>query len=142
MGSLNQIFLMGNVTRDPQVRQLNNNQPVATIGLAVNRHYKDSDGTDREETCFVDCTAFGKLADLVAKYVRKGKPLLVQGRLKFDSWDDPAGQRRTRYSVVIEQLQFTGSRQDESHAVAGGSGSEPNRATTTAPAIEQSEIPF
>ena len=147
MASLNQVFLMGNVTRDPQTRAGANNQNVVNFGLAVNRHFKDADGNDREDTCFVDCAAFGRQADVLAKYLRKGTPLLVQGRLKFDAWDDPAGARRTRHSVVVEHFQFLGGRDgfgngsgaDAFQTSAGGR--ESNR-PADATKFDQSEIPF
>ena len=143
MASLNQVFLMGNVTRDPQTRAGANSQNVVNFGLAINRHFKDADGNDREDTCFVDCAAFGRHADVLAKYLRKGKPLLVQGRLKFDAWDDPAGARRTRHTVIVEHFQFTGSREgsgaDGFQSSAGGR--ESNR-PADAPKFDQSEIPF
>src|SRR5205809_224310 len=143
MASLNQIFLTGNVTRDPQTRAGTNNQNVVNFGMAVNRHFKDGEGNDREDTCFVDCAAFGKQADVLAKYVRKGKPLLVQGRLKYDSWDDPAGQRRTRLSVVVEHFQFVGTRDATGgDAVAGEAGARDAQRRELSPRVQQSEIPF
>jgi single-strand DNA-binding protein len=113
MPSFNQVMLMGNVTRDPQLKQLpGSNQTVAAeFGLAINRKYRTGDGEDREETCFVDCTAFGKQAEVIAQYVEKGKPLFVQGRLRYDAWEDrQSGAKRSKLGVVVENFQFVGGR--------------------------------
>ena len=91
MASLNSVTLLGNLTRDPQMKYLPSQTAVAEFGLALNRKFKSSDGQDREEVTFVDCTAFGKQAETIQKFCQKGKQLLIQGRLKYDSWDDKAG---------------------------------------------------
>jgi single-strand DNA-binding protein len=102
---------MGNVTRDPQLKELPSQSVAAEFGLAVNRKYRTADGQEREETCFVDCTAFGKQAEVIEKYLEKGKPLFVQGRLKYDAWEDKqSGAKRSKLSVVVENFQFVGSR--------------------------------
>src|SRR5687767_4308784 len=111
MPSVNQVFLMGNVTRDPQLRQLPSNTVVAEFGLACNRKYRTGDGEEREDVCFVDCTAFGKQAEVISQYCQKGKPIFVQGRLRYDSWDDKqSGAKRSKLTVVVEQFQFVGGR--------------------------------
>jgi single-strand DNA-binding protein len=112
MASFNQVTLLGNATRDPELRYMPNNQPVVTIGMATNRRFKDAQGQDREEVCFVDCTAFGKSAEILNQYVRKGRPLFIVGRLKYETWDDKQGQKRSRHTVVIEQFQLLGDRRD------------------------------
>ncbi|HEX4795633.1 MAG TPA: single-stranded DNA-binding protein [Humisphaera sp.] len=110
MAALNKVMLMGNLTRDPQIKQLPNNTTLADFGLAVSRHYRTAGGEEREETCFLDCTAFGKQAQTIAKYCQKGKPLFVEGRLKYDTWEDKQGfGRRSKVSVVVENFQFIGS---------------------------------
>ena len=109
MPSFNRVTLMGNLTRDPQIKHLPSNTTVADFGLAMNRHYKAASGEDREEVCFIDCSAFGKQAEVIGQYCRKGKPLFVEGRLKFDQWDDKtSGARRSKVSVVVENFQFVG----------------------------------
>ena len=109
MPSFNRVTLMGNLTRDPQIKQLPSNTTVADFGLAMNRHYKTQSGEDREEVCFIDCSAFGKQAEVIGQYCRKGKALFVEGRLKYDQWDDKtSGAKRSKVSVVVENFQFVG----------------------------------
>ena len=118
MASFNRVTLIGNLTRDPQVKTLpTTNTVVAEFGLAMSRHYRTAGGEDRDEVCFVDCAAFGKQAEVIQEYCRKGKQLFVEGRLKYDVWDDKAGNgKRSKLSVVVENFQFLGSRDGE----AGG----------------------
>ncbi len=116
MASFNKVILMGNLTRDPQLRYLPNNTPVCEFGLAVNRRWRDRDGNQREEVCYVDLSAFGRQAETINQYMSKGRPILIEGRLKFDSWTGQDGQRRSRLSVVVENFQFVGPRGE------GGSG--------------------
>lgn len=110
MPSFNQVILMGNVTRDPQIKALPNGSQVADFGIAVNRKYRTAGGEDKEETCFVDCAAFGKQAEVIGQYCTKGKPLFVEGRLKYDTWEDKAGGKRSKLSVIVENFQFIGSK--------------------------------
>ncbi len=84
MASYNKVLLMGNLTRDVELKQTAGNQSVAEIGLAVNRRFKDRDGNDREETTFVDCEAWGRTAEVMAQYLAKGRPVFIEGRLKLD----------------------------------------------------------
>src|SRR5438128_145109 len=88
MTGFNKVMLMGNVTRDPQLKYLPSQTPVAEFGLAVNRRFKTAQGEEREEVVFIEITAFGKQAETIHQYWHKGKPLFVEGRLKFDQWDD------------------------------------------------------
>ena len=109
MASYNKVFLMGNLTRDPQVKHLPSQMVVAEFGLAVNRRYKTAAGEDKEEVAFVDCSAFGRQAETISQYCTKGKPIFVEGRLKFDSWDDRHGAgKRSKLTVVVENFQFLG----------------------------------
>ena len=109
MASYNKVFLMGNLTRDPQVKHLPSQMVVVEFGLAVNRKYKTADGADKEEVAFVDCTAFGRQAETISQYCTKGKPIFVEGRLKFDTWDDKSGGgKRSKLTVVVENFQFLG----------------------------------
>ncbi|MEO6437177.1 MAG: single-stranded DNA-binding protein [Tepidisphaeraceae bacterium] len=120
MASYNRIILMGNLTRDPQLRYLPNQTPVVDIGLAVNHKYRTASGEDREEVMFIDCTAFGKQAEVINQYCQKGRPLHVEGRLKLDTWDDKqTGQKRSKHKVTIDNFQLLGSRDG---APAGGGG--------------------
>jgi single-strand DNA-binding protein len=113
MPSFNKVVLMGNLTRDPQLKHLPSNLVVAEFGLACNRRYRTAAGDDKEEVAFVDCTAFGRQAETIGQYCTKGKPLFVEGRLKYDTWDDKAGAgKRSKLSVVVENFQFIGGKGD------------------------------
>ena len=125
MANLNKVMLIGNLTRDPQMKTLPSNTAIADFGLAVSRRFKTAAGEDREETCFLDCTAFGKQAEVIGQYCQKGKPLFVEGRLKFDSWDDKQGfGRRSKVSVVVENFQFIGSKENSALPGAAAHDSE------------------
>src|SRR3954470_11189120 len=113
MPGFNRVMLIGNLTRDPQVKRLPSNTTVADFGLAMNRRYRTQSGEEKEDVCFVDCAAFGKQADVIGQYCRKGKQLFVEGRLKYDTWDDKAGGgKRSKLSVIVENIQFLGGRDD------------------------------
>jgi len=119
MANVNRVILIGNLTRDPQLRYLPSQTAVVDFGLATNRRYKTASGEEREETCFVDCTAFGRIAEVLNQYCQKGKQIYLEGRLKFDSWEDKqGGGKRSKLSVVVENFQFLGSRE-------GGPGAAP-----------------
>jgi single-strand DNA-binding protein len=120
MANFNKVMLMGNLTRDPQLKYLPNQTAVVEFGLATNRRFKLASGEDREEVCFVDCSAFGRQAEVINQYCQKGKPIFVEGRLKYDSWEDKqGGGKRHKLSVVVESFQFVGGRDG---AAAGGGG--------------------
>jgi single-strand DNA-binding protein len=111
MASFNQVILLGNLTRDPQLRYLPSQTAVVDFGLATNRRWKTPTGEDREEVCFVDCSAFARQAEVINQYCRKGNPLFIQGRLKFDQWEDKqGGGKRSKLSVVVESFQLLGGR--------------------------------
>ena len=118
MPSFNRVTLIGNLTRDPETKQLPSGTSVAEFGLASSRKFKTQDGEEREETCFVDCAAFGRQAEVIQQYCRKGKAIFVEGRLKYDQWDDKAtGAKRSKLSVVVENFQFLGAPE---HGDGGG----------------------
>ncbi len=109
MASLNKVFLLGNLTRDPELRYIpGSNRPVCETGLAVNRSYTRSDGERGEETCFVDLVFWGKQAELANQYLKKGSQALVEGRLHYDAWESQDGQKRSRLRVVVQNVQFLG----------------------------------
>jgi single-strand DNA-binding protein len=113
MPSFNKVILMGNLTRDPQLKHLPNNLVVAEFGLACNRRYRTAAGEDKEEVAFVDCAAFGRQAETIGQYCAKGKPLFVEGRLKYDAWDDKSGNgKRSKLTVTVENFQFIGAKGD------------------------------
>ncbi len=109
MASFNKVILMGNLTRDPDLRFTGKGIAIAKIGLAMNRVWRTETGETKEEVTFVDIDAFGKQAETLGKYCKKGSPLLVEGRLRLDSWDDKqTGQKRSRLGVVLESFRFVG----------------------------------
>lgn len=121
MPNFNKVMLMGNLTRDPELRYTPGGTPVAKFGLAVNRRYRKQDGEQGEETCFVDITAFGRQAEVVSEYLSKGRPVFVEGRLHHESWETQEGQKRTKLSVTLEAFQFLGGRNQD------GDGSAPRQ---------------
>lgn len=107
MAFVNKVILIGNLTRDPEVTILPNQTAVANFGLAMNRKWKSDSGEDREEVTFVDVAAFGRQADAIKKYVQKGHRVYVEGRLKFEQWEDKnGGGKRSKLSVVCDSCQF------------------------------------
>ena len=106
MASYNKVMLMGNLTRDPQLSYTPNQTAVVDFGLAVNRTWKDQDGSQREDTCFVDCTAFARRAETINKYLSKGQPVFIEGRLTYSSWTAQDGTKRSRLRVTVENFQF------------------------------------
>lgn len=112
-------MLIGNLTRDPEVRYTPKGTAVTDIGMAINRNYSTDDGDKREETTFVDITFWGRQAEVLGQYMKKGRPLYVEGRLQLDTWDDKnSGQKRSKLKVIGENFQFIGGRDDN----AGGGG--------------------
>ena len=109
MANYNKVMLMGNLTRDPQLSYLPSQTAVVEFGLAVNRNWTGKDGEKKEETCFVDCRAFGRTAENLNKYMSKGKPLFVEGRLTYDAWTAQDGTKRSRHRVTVENFQFIDS---------------------------------
>lgn len=118
--SFNRVILMGNLTRDPEVRYLPSNMAVVDLGLAVNDRYQDKQsGEWVDRPNFIDCTAFGKSAESIGKFFAKGRPILIEGKLRFESWEDKqSGQKRSKLKVVIDQWNFCDSK-------SGGGGSGP-----------------
>jgi single-strand DNA-binding protein len=106
MAGFNKIFLIGNLTRDPQLTYTPSQTAVVDFGLATNRQWKGQDGAQRQETCFVDCRAFGRQAENINKYLSKGRAVFIEGRLTFDSWTAQDGTKRSRHRVTVENFQF------------------------------------
>lgn len=123
----NKVILMGNLTRDPEVRNTPSGQSVASFGLAVNRTWRGQDGEQHESVSYIDCVAWGKTGEIIAQYVQKGRPLLVSGRLEQRSWDDKeTGQKRSKVEVIVEDFNFVGGGAGErsgAPAQSGGSSS-------------------
>lgn len=128
MNGFNKVILAGNLTRDPELRYTPSGTAIAKFGLALNRKWKDSQsGEMREEVTFVDVDAFGKQAELIGQYVKKGQPLLVEGRLKMDSWEDKqTQQKKSRLGVVLEGMTFLGSGTREGGDFSSGGGNAPS----------------
>ena len=127
MASLNKVMLIGNLTRDPEVRYTPKGTAVTDIGLAVNRVYSSDTGERREETTFVDVTLWGRQAEIAGQYMKKGKPIYIEGRLQMDTWQDKqTGQNRSRLKIVGENFQFLGSREDGGGSGGGSGGGYPS----------------
>ena len=125
MASLNKVFLLGNLTRDPDLRGFSNGQNVCDLGLAVSRRFM-SNGQEQEETCFVDVVVWGKAAANCRQYLSKGSQVMVEGRLQLDSWEDRnGGGRRTKLRVVAENIQFMNRRREDGQG-AGNQGYQQN----------------
>lgn len=110
MANLNKVMLMGNLTRDPELRYLQSGTALCDFGMAVNRKYRTSGGEQREEVLFIDITAFGRQAEVVSEFLQKGRQVFIEGRLKLDQWTSQEGQKRSKISVVMEGFQFLDSR--------------------------------
>lgn len=138
MASFNKVILVGNLTRDPELRYTPKGTAVAKIGLAVNRVWRTETGETKEEVTFVDVDVFGRTAENVGQYMRKGSPILIEGRLRLDTWDDKqTGQKRSKLGVVAETVQFLSSGRAE-----GGGSAAPaprSRPAAAAPAASASE---
>ena len=121
MASVNKVMLIGNLTRDPEIKYTPKGTAIADIALAVNRTYSTESGEKREEVTFIDVTLWGRVAEIVGEYCKKGRPLFVEGRLQLDSWDDKTtGQKRSKLKVVGENIQLLNSREGG----GGGGGGE------------------
>ncbi|MBK7404451.1 MAG: single-stranded DNA-binding protein [Phycisphaerales bacterium] len=134
-GNFNKVLLMGNLTRDVELRYTQNNTAIGKFGLAVNRRFSVGEGASREqreEVTFVDCEAWGRAAEVISQYLHKGNPIFIEGRLKLDQWEDKnGGGKRSRLLVVVENFQFIGAKDE-----GGGGGGAPagGRRTGGAPA--------
>ncbi len=147
MANYNRVILAGNLTRDPQLRYTPSQMAVCDFGLAINRKWKASDGQMKEEVCFVDCTAWGRQAETIQKYVTKGRPLLVEGRLTFRQWDGKDGKKHSKLEVTVEGFQFLGGPRDGAGggggggAAAGGRAAPPQDAQRQAASGEEKQPP-
>jgi len=126
MANFNRVLLMGNLTRDPQLSYTPNQTAVVDFGMATNRRWTGQDGSQREETCFVDCRMFGKRAEVINKYCKRGNPLFVEGRLTFDSWEAQDGSKRSKLRVTVENFEFISG----GGGGGGGGGADQTRQST------------
>ncbi|MDD2710128.1 MAG: single-stranded DNA-binding protein [Verrucomicrobiae bacterium] len=148
MAYLNKVLLIGNLTRDPEVRYTPSGTAVADLGLAVSRRYRTEGGEDREEVCFVNLVVWGKQAEAAGKYLKKGRPIFAEGRLQYDTWEKN-GEKRSTLKVNCERIQFLGTSGKES---GGGAGPAEPRAAPSEPAgepksagsneMENDDVPF
>lgn len=140
MANYNKVILIGNLTRDPELRYTSSGTAIAKIGMAINRTWRDANGEQKEDVTFVDVDAFGKQAETLGKYMKKGKPIMVEGRLRLDTWEDKqTNQKRSKLGVVLENFQFLDFRGSEE----GGGAPRPPRPTgaAAAPAAAQPPAP-
>ena len=152
MANFNKVILAGNLTRDPELRYTPKGLAIAKLGLAINRTWKNEAGETKEEATFVDVDAFGRTAEVIGQYLKKGRPILMEGRLRLDQWDDKqTGQKRSKLGVVLESFQFmdSGSRADGAPA-EGSRGRPPASPAPQAPegsgpeaaGPEEDDVPF
>lgn len=152
MANVNKLIMIGNLTRDPQLSYLPSQTPVVEFGLATNRRWTAQDGSQREDVCFIDCRCYGKSAETLNKYVRKGQQLYIEGRLQLDSWTTQDGQKRSKHRVFVESFQFLGgpSRDGQARderppaAASAGSGKQPDasQAEFGSDQSNEDDIPF
>lgn len=148
LASLNRVVLIGNLTRDPELRTTPNGTSVTTLGIAVNRRWTNQQGERVENTDFFNIVAWGRLAELCNEYIKKGSPIAVDGRLQHRTWETPEGQKRSKVEVVAENVQFLGRPQGEPSQFAGTS-QQPSNAeappveeSTSNSDTEESDVPF
>ena len=136
MANFNKVILAGNLTRDPELRYTPKGTAIARLGLAINRKWKSETGEMKEEVTFVDVDAFGKTAETIAQYLKKGRPILMEGRLRYETWEDKqTNQKKSKLGIVLENFQFI-----DSGAARGGDGSGAARpAAPSKPAAEAPE---
>jgi len=138
MASFNRVIMLGNLTRDPQLTYLPSQTPVVEFGLATNRRFKTGDGQQKDEVCFIDCRAYGRLAETISKYCRKGRPLMIEGRLSFDQWEAQDGTKRSKHRITVENFQFVDFQQDQSSVSSPASAGVDNNQA----APPDDDIPF
>lgn len=136
MPNFNRVLLMGNLTREPELRVTPKGTSVCSFGMAVNRVFRTESGETQEETTFVDVEAWGRQAEIISKYVTKGSPLFVEGRLRLDTWESKAGEKRNKLKVIVENMQLMGGGRGES---ASGAPDEHAPAARPAPPRQQQQ---
>lgn len=113
MANLNKVMFIGHLTRDPQLSYTPSQTSVVDFGLATSYRYKTGAGEQKEEVCFVDCRMFGSRAEVINKYLKKGAPLFVEGRLSFDTWEAQDGSKRSKHRITVENFEFLGGKKDD-----------------------------
>ena len=133
MASLNKVLLIGNLTRDPEVRMLPSGRSVCKFGLAINRNFKDAEGNRREEATIVDVESFRPRGEALPRFFTKGKPIFVEGRLKLDQWESQTGEKRSRLLVDLENWEFVGAKQDSYEGQSREPATSASQGTQVAP---------
>jgi single-strand DNA-binding protein len=135
MPNYNKVILMGNLTRDPEVKYTSGGTAIAKLGMAINRTWTNKEGQKQEETTFVDVDAFGRQAEVIGQYLKKGRPVMIEGRLKLDQWDDKqTGAKRSKLGVILEGFQFLDSRGEGGGGGGGGGDGGGYQSQSNAPA--------
>jgi single-strand DNA-binding protein len=151
MASLNKVLLMGNLTRDPEVRHTPKGTAVGDLAMAINMTYKAQDGTEKEEVCYVDVVVWGRQAETCRDYLTKGAPVFVEGRLQLDQWEGPEGEKKSRMRVRADRVQFlsrsgggAGARGPRSEGAGGGAPSEGGAPKQASPPrdLPEDDVPF
>ena len=145
MASFNKVILMGNLTRDPELRYTPKGTAIARIGLAVNRVWKSETGENKEEVTFVDCDAYGKTAETVGQYMKKGSPILIEGRLRLHTWEDKnTKQKQSKLRVDVENFKFVGpsNRDGNAPAAARPATAPASEPADAEPSAEHDDVPF
>jgi len=136
----NKVILVGNLTRDPELKAVSSGSSVCKFGIAVNYGYTKKDGSKAEEVYFGDCECWGKTGEVIAKYFTKGKPILVEGRLRTEAWDDKEGKKQSRTRILCERFEFVGGKQDDD-APRPNMTPTPGKNGGAAP-LDDDDIPF
>lgn len=150
MASYNKVILLGRLTRDPELRVTPNSNSICKFAIAVSHKFKGADGILKEETSFIDIDAFGRQAEIVSKFFSKGKPIFLEGRLRFDQWESQTGEKRSKLTVVLERFEFIGAKEDSSEfsdsshyeAVSPAIRSVPTHASSVAEDSLDDDVPF
>jgi single-strand DNA-binding protein len=132
----NKVIMVGNLTRDIELRYTGNGMAIAKTGIATNRRYKTQSGEQKEETCFIDITLFGRAAEVANQYLKKGSRVLIEGRLIYETWTDPSGNKRSKHSIAVDNMQMLSSREE----TAGGY--QPQSAPAAQPTPEPKPAPM
>jgi single-strand DNA-binding protein len=142
MASFNKVILLGNLTRDPEMKFLPSGTPVAEFGIAMNRKWMDQNTKEaREAVTFVDCKAMGRQAEVLSQHTRKGSPLFVEGRLDYRQWEGPDGTKRSKLEVFVENFQFVGAPRDQQGGQDSAGAARAQRPARAASAFRSAEAP-
>jgi len=148
MASFNRVIVAGNLTRDPQLSYTPSNTAVCEFGMAMNRRWRDRDGNQKDEVCYVDLVSYGRQAEVINQYMSKGKPMLVEGRLRYRQWTNKEGQNRSKLDIFVENFTFLGGPPGGGQGRPSGGGRAPAGAEEEAPAApddlppDDPDVPF